>query len=51
MALFYLKNAVPGVQLSDIYRGALPFVAIQMLVLLLIACVPELAVWLPSSVR
>jgi TRAP-type mannitol/chloroaromatic compound transport system permease large subunit len=33
----------------DIYRGVLPFVGIQLGVLLLIALWPELATWLPSQ--
>ena len=48
-ALFYLRGvAPPSVRTSDIYRGALPFIAIQLLLLLLLAFVPELALWLPQ---
>ena len=47
-ALFYLRAvAPPEVRTSAIYRGVLPFVAIQLLALLLIAVWPDLAVWLP----
>jgi tripartite ATP-independent transporter DctM subunit len=49
-ALFYLRSVAPdSVSTLDIYRGALPFVGIQLLALLLIAAFPQLAVWLPSQ--
>lgn len=48
-ALFYLRSVAPAsVSTLDIYRGALPFVAIQLVALVIIALVPELAVWLPA---
>ena len=48
-ALFYLRGVAPAsIQTVDIYRGVVPFVALQLLVLLLIAFVPQLATWLPS---
>lgn len=48
-ALFYLRGVAPEeVKTTDIYKGALPFVAIQILALCLLAAVPELATWLPS---
>ncbi len=48
-ALFYLRGvAPPEIPTSAIYRGALPFVAIQMGALLLVALVPSLATWLPN---
>ena len=50
-ALFYLRGvAPPEVSTSQIYRGALPFVAIQILALLLLAAFPELATWLPQKI-
>lgn len=48
-ALFYLRGVAPtSVPTSAIYRGVMPFIAIQILVLLLVALFPELATWLPS---
>ena len=42
-SLFYLRGAAPEeVRTSDIYRGAVPFVAIQLVVLLLVILFPEL---------
>jgi tripartite ATP-independent transporter DctM subunit len=48
-ALFYLRGvAPPEVATSQIYKGVIPFVTIQLLALLLIALWPELATWLPG---
>lgn len=50
-ALFYLRGvAPPEVKTSDIYRGVMPFIAIQLLLLLALAIWPELATWLPDIV-
>ncbi len=50
-ALFYLRGvAPPQIKTSDIYIGAMPFVAIQLLALCLIATWPELATWLPEVI-
>jgi tripartite ATP-independent transporter DctM subunit len=48
-ALFYLRCiAPPGVRTMDIYRGVVPFIVIQLLMLVLLALVPTLVTWLPS---
>lgn len=50
-SLFYLQGvAPPGVKMSDIYLGIMPFIAIQLGVLVLIWFVPELATWLPDLI-
>ncbi|MDJ0938154.1 MAG: TRAP transporter large permease subunit [Woeseiaceae bacterium] len=50
-ALFYLRGvAPPEVGTADIYRGVIPFVAIQVLALILLALFPELATWLPGKI-
>jgi tripartite ATP-independent transporter DctM subunit len=50
-ALFYLRGvAPPSVTTAQIYRGAIPFVAIQMFALLLLAAFPELVTWLPGKI-
>ncbi len=50
-ALFYLRGvAPPSVSTAQIYRGALPFVAIQGLALLLLALFPDLVTWLPDRI-
>ncbi|WP_188544069.1 TRAP transporter large permease [Aquisalinus luteolus] len=48
-ALFYLRGVAPeSVRTTQIYRGALPFVLIQILALGILALFPEIATWLPS---
>jgi tripartite ATP-independent transporter DctM subunit len=47
-ALFFLKGTAPReVRLGAIYRGVAPFVALQVLGLLLVVALPALALWLP----
>jgi tripartite ATP-independent transporter DctM subunit len=49
-ALFYLRGVAPeSVTTGQIYRGAMPFVALQLFALLVIALWPELATWLPEK--
>lgn len=48
--LFYLKGVAPeGVTMGDIYRSAVPYVAVILLGLLIVAMIPSLALWLPSK--
>jgi tripartite ATP-independent transporter DctM subunit len=48
-ALFYLRGVAPAeITTTDIYRGVVPFIAIQILVMLIIAWQPLIATWLPS---
>ena len=50
-ALFYLRGVAPAsVTTGQIYRGAIPFVAIQLFTLALLAFFPQLATWLPEVV-
>jgi tripartite ATP-independent transporter DctM subunit len=50
-ALFYLRGVAPAsVTTAQIYRGAMPFVAIQILALLLLAAFPILVTWLPGKI-
>ena len=45
-SLFYLKGvAPPEVTTGDIYRGAVPFIAIQAVALLLVIVWPEVVTW------
>jgi TRAP-type mannitol/chloroaromatic compound transport system permease large subunit len=47
-ALFFVKGAAPpGVRIADIYRGALPIVAIQLLGIALVWTLPAIAIGLP----
>lgn len=48
-SLFYLKASAPSsIRLQSIYRGIVPFVGIQLLVLALLIAVPEISLWLPQ---
>ena len=50
-ALFFLKGvAPPEVTTGDIYRGVLPFIAIQIVGLGLLFAFPEIATWLPELI-
>jgi len=50
-ALFYLRGvAPPEVSTAQIYRGVIPFVAIQILALIILALFPGLATWLPDKI-
>jgi len=50
-ALFYLRGVAPdSVSTGQIYRGAVPFVVIQLFMLALLAYFPQLATWLPEIV-
>lgn len=51
-SLFYLRSVAPdSVATSDIYKGVIPFVVIQLLLLLLLAFQPGLVTWLPSILK
>ena len=51
-ALFYLRGvAPPEVKTIDIYRGVIPFIILQLLMLALVIAWPELATWLPEYVN
>ena len=49
-ALFYLRGvAPPEVKTAQIYRGAIPFIFIQIAALALLAFFPAIATWLPGA--
>ena len=49
LSLFYLRGVTPAsVPTSAIYRGVLPFIVIQLLMLVIAACWPGLVTWLPT---
>jgi len=48
-ALFFAKMAAPnGITLADIYRGAVPLVAIEVLLIATLIWFPQLLTWLPE---
>ncbi|WP_029030229.1 TRAP transporter large permease [Salinarimonas rosea] len=49
-SLFYLKGVVPPeVKTTDIYKGVIPFVAIQVLVVATVFGFEDLVLWLPAQ--
>jgi TRAP-type mannitol/chloroaromatic compound transport system permease large subunit len=50
-ALFYLRGvAPPEVTTMHIYRGVIPFVGIQLFMLVVLALFPAMATWLPNVI-
>ena len=50
-ALFYLRGVAPAsIQTTTIYRGVVPFIAIQVCLLVLLTLWPELVTWLPEKI-
>jgi tripartite ATP-independent transporter DctM subunit len=48
--LFYMKGVVPStIGMGDIYRSVLPFIALEVLGLILIILFPQLVLWLPNA--
>ena len=51
-ALFYLRGAAPPeVRTRDIYRGIIPFIIIQLLMLVVLVLFPDIVLWLPEASR
>ena len=52
LALFYLRGVAPkNVGTLQIYRGIMPFVMLQLLMLLLLSLLPSMATWLPTVIN
>jgi len=50
-SLFYLRGVCPqSVATSAIYRGVIPFIGIQLLMLVVLALWPQLVLWLPGII-
>jgi tripartite ATP-independent transporter DctM subunit len=50
-ALFYLRGVAPAeIKTSQIYKGVMPFIAIQIIAMAMIAYWPVLATWLPTRI-
>ena len=50
-SLFYLRGVAPAsITTATLYRGVIPFIVIQLFVLLLLCFFPALATWLPNTV-
>jgi TRAP-type mannitol/chloroaromatic compound transport system permease large subunit len=50
-ALFYLRSvAPPTVTTMQIYLGVIPFVVMQLMMLVILTFFPEMATWLPKVI-
>ncbi len=51
-ALFYMKGVAPkSLRMSDIYKGVIPYIIIQLIGLILVMVFPAIALWLPSTLN
>ncbi len=50
LSAYFLKGVVPEWDLSDIYKGMMQFMVIQVIGLLLIIFFPQIALWLPGVI-
>jgi tripartite ATP-independent transporter DctM subunit len=48
LSAYFLKGVAPQWQLSDIYKGMLQFMVLQLLGLAMLMMLPQLALWLPG---
>lgn len=50
--LFYIKGVLPpGISMKTVYYSVLPFIAIQLIIIILFMIFPELVTWLPDRMR
>jgi tripartite ATP-independent transporter DctM subunit len=48
--LYVIKNIAPDISVPELIRGALPFVVLMMIAILILCLVPQIALWVPNSV-
>ncbi len=51
MNVFVIKGMVQSVPLVSIYKGVLPFVIGQVMLIIAVFLIPEIALWLPETAR
>lgn len=51
LLLYTIKGVLPDVPMQVIYRGAIPFVMLQLLTAALVIVFPKLALWIPSIIK
>jgi TRAP-type mannitol/chloroaromatic compound transport system permease large subunit len=50
-ALFFLRGvAPPDIRTRDIYLGVLPFIALQVVAIVVLFSYPQIALWLPKAI-
>ena len=48
-ALFYMKGVAPqGISITNIYKGIIPFVILQVIAVAIVFNFPEIVTWLPK---
>lgn len=51
-SIFYMRAIAPdSIKLIHMYKGVLPFIALELIVLALVIIFPQLALWLPDQLR
>ncbi|HEY5635763.1 MAG TPA: TRAP transporter large permease subunit [Burkholderiales bacterium] len=50
LSAYFLKGVVPEWELTDIYKGMLQFMVLQLIALVLIIAFPQIALWLPQLI-
>ena len=49
-ALFYLRGVAPKkIKTSDIYQGVIPFIILQLILLIILFKFPSIITWLPNQ--
>ena len=48
LSAYYLKAIMPQWELLDIYKGMMPYMALQAVAVLLLALFPQIVMWLPT---
>jgi tripartite ATP-independent transporter DctM subunit len=48
--VYVIKSIAPEVPLEEVFRGVMPFIIMELVVLGLLVLFPEIALWLPSKV-
>ncbi|WP_299032203.1 TRAP transporter large permease subunit, partial [uncultured Sulfitobacter sp.] len=51
MNVFVIKGMVPNVKLSSIYKGVIPFVIAQLILIIAVFIIPDIALWLPETAK
>ena len=50
-AIFYLRSVMPkNIKTTEVYKGVIPFIFIQIITIILIVIFPEVTTWLPEKV-
>ena len=49
MNLFAVMGAAPDLKATELYRGIVPFIIIELLVLVVLFMFPDIVLWLPET--